>query len=57
MQVGSQLSWIIASGSVVVRCLNEQTFDNMWHIPVCFYLHVFLFILKVSFSAGLSVVV
>ena len=29
MQVGFQLSWIIESGSVAVRCLKEQTFENM----------------------------
>ena len=29
MHVAFQLSWIIESGSVAVRCLKEQTFENM----------------------------
>ena len=28
VQVGFHLLWIMESGSVVVRCLKEQTFQN-----------------------------
>ena len=49
MQVGFQLSWITESGSVAVRCLKEQNFEEYVTHFCMFYLHVLLFPPNVSF--------